>query len=241
MTALFLRLTLIVSALAATAAIAESPDAPTPIRVAMLSYGPDHTTGRCFSDSFLTLVARETTISVRREMPTIALASADLFEHPFTVMTGEGAFELSDMEVEQLRHYLLGGGFLLASAGCTDHAWAVSMERALERALPEYTLDELPLDHPVFHTVFDVQDFVSRKRQPVRIRGVEIEGRLAVLYSHQGLNDTNAAGGLSPDGRTRIDAATPTQQASGCCCCNGDEIMSAKFINANALVYALVQ
>lgn len=215
--------------------------APTPISVAMLIYGPENTTGRCFSDSFLTLVARESTVRVDRNMPAVALASDDLLAHPFAVMTGEGSFELSDDEVQRLRRYLLNGGFLLASAGCSSDAWAASMQRAVERAMPETALIELPMDHPVFHALFDVQDFISRKRQPVRLLGLEIEGRLAMLYSPQGLNDTNEAGGLSPDGRTSIDSAPHEKKATGCCCCNGDEITSAKYINANALIYALVQ
>lgn len=211
------------------------------VTVAMLTYGPDAQTGRCFSDSFLSLVARESSVRVERTMPAAALTSDELFAHPFTVMTGEGAFDLSTDEVARLRRYLIKGGFLLASAGCTSDAWAASMERAIERALPEAALVELPMDHPVFHTLFDVQDFISRKRQPVRIMGVEIEGRLAILYSPQGLNDTNEAGGLSPDGARRVESASVSKTTSGCCCCSGDEITSAKYINANALIYSLVQ
>jgi hypothetical protein len=232
------QLVLLLAAFVPRAGAADSPHA---VRVAMLAYGPDGATGRCFSENFLSLVARETAIDVDRAMPIVSLASAELFEHPFTVMTGEGAFELSESEIAQLRAYLLGGGFLLASAGCTDHAWGISMQRALERALPESALVELPLEHPVFHALFNIRDFVSRKRQPVRISGIELDGRLAVFYSPQGLNDTNEAGGLSPDGRTRLDNATTSQRTSGCCCCDGDELLGAKFINANALVYALVQ
>lgn len=212
-----------------------------PIVVAMLSYGPSLKTGRCFSDSFLSVVARETSIRVRRVMASVPLDSDELAGHPFAVMTGEGSFELSDAEVANLRRHLLSGGFLLASAGCSNSAWAASMERALERALPESPPFELPLDHPVFHSLFDIQDFISRRRQPVRMMGVEVGGRLAVLYSPQGLNDTNEVGGLAPDGRAWLPEATSNQRATGCCCCGGDEIISAKFINANALVYALVQ
>jgi hypothetical protein len=71
--------------------------------------------------------------------------------------------------------------------------------------------------------------------------GVEIEGRLVLLYSPQGLNDTNEAGGLSPDGTRQVQPASLSQRTSGCCCCSGDEIASAKYINANALIYSLVQ
>lgn len=203
----------------------------------MLSYGPDNRTGRCFSTGFLDVIARETTIRVDRSFRTVPLASAELFEHPFCVITGEGAFDLSDREVEQLRRYLIGGGFLLASAGCSSHPWAVSMERALERALPDAALIELPMDHPLFRSLFDVRDFASRKRKPVVLYGLEVAGRLAVVYSPQGLNDTDEAG-IDPT-ITPPPGSHPGD--TRCCCCTGDEVRSARYINANALVYALAR
>lgn len=220
---------------------AEEPDSSAEeVQVAMLSYTLASRTSRCFSDAFLTLIERETTIRAERTMRTVALDSMELLDHPFSIMSGEGSFELTGSEIENLRRYLLAGGFLLASAGCSDGAWGASMERALQQALPGQALVELEPDHPLFHALFDVHDFMSRKRREAKVFGIEIEGRLAVVYSPQGLNDTNEAGGLSEDGRRRVGEPSSPRTAS-CCCCGGDEVRSAKYINANALVYALVQ
>lgn len=205
------------------------------VAVGMLSYGQPSMTGRCFSDRFLSLAAREGDLDVDRALNTVELGSTELSRFGFVVMTGEGAFELSAAEVDRLGTYLRGGGFVLASAGCSSDAWAASMERAIERSLPGAHLQELSPEHPVFHACFDVSEFTSRKRKPARLYGIEIEGRLALLYSPQGLNDTNDVN--VPEAPSTGATAVPP----ACCCCNGDEIVSAKYINSNALVYALLR
>jgi len=196
------------------------------VSVAMLTYGAERKSSICFSDSFLKLTARETEIKVDRSFRRVALDSEELFDHPFAVMTGEGAFEATDAEVANLRRYLTRGGFLLASAGCSNAAWGASMRRTLLRVFPdsgESELKQLPLDHPVFQTIYDITEFQSKQRERVvRIFGIEVDGRLCVVFSPEGLNDTANAGG-------------------GCCCCGGNEIRNAKYINANILAYALMK
>jgi hypothetical protein len=164
---------------------------------------------------------------VSQELDEVSLGSDALFSHPLVVMTGEGAFELSEDEIARLRAYILQGGFVLASAGCSSDAWAVSMRRAFARAFPEWELSELPLEHEVFHTLYDIREFVSRKRARVALMGLEVEGRLGAVFSAQGLNDSGSAG---------VD-----DKGASCCCCTGDEIIGAKFLNANIVVYALTR
>lgn len=192
------------------------------VRVAMLKYGREQKTSVCFSNAFLRVLAHETSIRLDGAFETVPLDSEQLYNHPFAVMTGEGAFELDEAEIENLRRYLRQGGFLLASAGCSNPAWNESFKKVLTRVFPDVPERELPLTHPVFQTVYDIKEFQSKKvRTKVHIHGIELDGRLCVVHSPEGLNDTQNAGG-------------------GCCCCGGNEIRNAKFINANILAYALM-
>ena len=75
------------------------------------------------------------------------------------------------------------------------------------------------MDHPVFHTVFDIGELTAKHGTPHPLEGVSIGGRLGVLYSQDGLNDTS--------------------HSAGCCCCGGNEITNAVQINVNILAYAL--
>lgn len=191
------------------------------VSVAMLSYA-DGKSSRCFATAFLQLAASRASINVDPEFASVDLASGDLFQHPFVVMTGEGAFELSEREVQQLRNFLSRGGLLLASAGCSNADWIVSFRRAMDRAFPGRPLAEIQPGHEVFSTVFELSNLRTKKRQPALLYGLELDGRLAVVFSPQGLNDTDDAG-------------------NGCCCCAGDEVREAKLLNANVLAYALLR
>jgi len=193
------------------------------VEIANLIYGNEASTSVCFASGFLDLLARETTIRPQRTPVPVEAMSVDLFGHPFAVMTGEGDFTLRDREVEYLRRYLDSGGFILASAGCSNAAWDRAFRREYARIRPDVALRRIPLEHEIFHTVFEIDHILTKRgSREVELLGIEIDGRLALVYSPQGLNDTGNAGG-------------------GCCCCGGNEIRNAKYLNANILAYALMK
>jgi len=193
------------------------------VEVASLIYGEEKMTGVCFSSGYLDLLARESNIRTARDPMPVDAQSEDLFKYAFAVMTGEGDFILGETEIENLRRYLESGGFILASAGCSNAAWDKAFRRELKRVLPGREMLSVPIEHEIFHTVFDVDELQTRRGSAqVELYGVEFDERIALVYSPQGLNDTGNAGG-------------------GCCCCGGNEIRNSKYINANILAYALMK
>ncbi len=178
--------------------------------------------GICFSEGFLATVDRETDLVVKRSLTAINLESDDLYKHPFSIMTGEGDFKLSDKERQRFKTYLDRGGFVLASAGCSDHVWADSFRKELAGMYPDLKLEVIPPDHAIFKKgLYDIEGIVPRKEtKDVHLYGLTQGGRLMLVFSPLGLNDTANAGG-------------------GCCCCGGNEIRNAKAINCNILVYVL--
>ncbi|MFK7788620.1 MAG: DUF4159 domain-containing protein, partial [Phycisphaeraceae bacterium] len=190
--------------------------------VAGLAYD-DGKTAVCFADQFLTTYARETGQNVRRGYVQVAMDSDDLFEYPFVVLSGQEAFELSDKEKKNLKRYVERGGFVLASAGCSNNAWARSFEAVFAELFGDKKLKGIDTKHALFHTVYDI-DHIDVRRAGGRtpIQAMMTDGRVRVLYSPLGLNDTGNAGG-------------------DCCCCGGSEIKNARLINVNALGYALTR
>jgi len=188
--------------------------------VARLIYGGKK--GECFAPGFLAAVGNETMIKVRPTFGSVGLASDDLFNYPFIIMTGDGVFTLNAKEQANLKDYLTRGGFLLASAGCSDELWAQSFRAEFAKVMPAGQFVELKLTHAVFHTgPYDIGAVVAKHTaKSTAIYGMEIDGKLRVVFSPLGLNDTANAG-------------------AGCCCCGGNEIRNARDINANILVYAL--
>ena len=174
----------------------------------------------CFSDHFLVRAAKESSISTSRRFHAVKLSSDELFSFPLVIMTGEGAFQLPDRERENLRRFVERGGFLLASAGCSSTEWDKSFRREMARVFPELGLQPLGMDHPVFHTVYDIKELTAKHGKPKPLEGITLAGRLGVIYSQDGLNDT--------------------AHTQGCCCCGGNELKNAVQINVNILAYALL-
>lgn len=189
------------------------------VQVANLIYAGTKSS-KCFSDHFLLKAEQDSTISTSRRFHSVKLSSEELFDYPLVIMTGEGAFDLLDSERENLRKYVERGGFLLASAGCSSPDWDKSFRAEMAKVFSDHPLKKLEMNHPVFHTVYDIKELKAKHGVPRPLEGVSIGERLGVLYSNDGLNDT--------------------AHTTGCCCCGGNEITNCVQINVNILAYALL-
>ncbi|MCZ6460532.1 MAG: DUF4159 domain-containing protein [Gammaproteobacteria bacterium] len=85
------------------------------------------------------------------------LTDPDLGDFPLIFMSDVGYMRFSDEEVAALRAYLLNGGFLWADDFWGDAEWA-SLERFMREVLPGNHWREVPIDHPIFHTVFELEE-----------------------------------------------------------------------------------
>ena len=74
----------------------------------------------CFADRFLSEAAKETNLKVAGSFYPVKLASDELFQTPFCVFSGDKSFTLTQKERDNLKKYLLNGGFILASPSCSD-------------------------------------------------------------------------------------------------------------------------
>jgi hypothetical protein len=190
------------------------------VRCANLIYGADKTSV-CFSDAFLKQLGRESHIQADAKLHPVRLDAADLYQYPFAVMTGEGEYQLSPAQRESLRNYLTQGGFIIASAGCSNPRWAKSFRRELELIFPELSLQRLDPSHPIFHCLYEIQRLdLGKSSGQAYLEGLEIDGKIVLVFSRDGLNDS---GKVSDD----------------CCCCGGNEIKNARLVNCNLLAYTL--
>lgn len=191
------------------------------IQCANLIYAGTHTS-RCFSDEFLSAVQKQTTIATERHFKSVKLDSDELFNYPFVMMTGESEFRLSAKERGNIKKYLTSGGFLLASAGCSNKDWDRSFRREIKAIFEDNPLKKIEMDHPIFSTVNTIKELklTHGTADNARLEGVEVDSKIVVIYSPHGLNDT--------------------ANTEGCCCCGGDEIGNSLLVNMNILVYALL-
>ncbi len=78
---------------------------------------------------------------------------------PFTMITEPGGAYFDDEEAKGLREYLQRGGFLWADDFWGEYAWDHWVGE-LRKALPasEFAITDVPLDHPIFHVLYDVRE-----------------------------------------------------------------------------------
>jgi len=84
------------------------------------------------------------------------LTDPELFNYPFIYMLEVGSLTFSPDEVTALRKYLLNGGFLMVDDFWGDEAW-FNFYSQIKRVFPDREPVDVPLDHPIFHAVFDLK------------------------------------------------------------------------------------
>jgi Domain of unknown function (DUF4159) len=130
-----------------------------------------HSGGYCFidfPDSDLNLSYRLqqlTSMKVDPDGRVLGITDPELFNYPWIYMVEPGALLFEEAEVRTLREYLLNGGFLMADDFWGTLQWQ-NFEREMKRVFPERDFVELPMDHPVFHCVFDLGNSKSALQTP---------------------------------------------------------------------------
>ncbi len=100
----------------------------------------------------------------------LRLDDPELMRFPFLYAVEVGYMSLSEPEVAGLRRYLQKGGFLIVDDFWGTAEWA-NFEQEIRSVLPEYPIVELPLEHPLFHTFYDIKQILQVPNVGQGIRG----------------------------------------------------------------------
>jgi hypothetical protein len=95
-----------------------------------------------------------TSMKIRPGLNFINITAKDLANYPFVYLASGGRVVFSDEEVADLRNYMLAGGFLMVDDFWGDDAWGHIHEQ-VKRIFPDREPVEIPLSHPIFHSVYD--------------------------------------------------------------------------------------
>ena len=136
--------------------------------------------------NLLAAIAERTGIAVAERPAEVSASDPDLPDHPYLYATGHGNMTFSDREVERLRSYLRGGGFLHVD---DNYGLDESFRREIARIFPDVPLAEVPLEHPVYRIFYDLPSGLPKIHehdgQPAQGFGIFLDGRLAVYYSYE--------------------------------------------------------
>ena len=97
-----------------------------------------------------------TSMKVNPEPVVVELTQPDLHAYPFLYIVEPGALVFSEDEVTALRRYLLNGGFLMVDDFWGEDEWE-NLQAEMKRVFPEREFVDLPIEHPIFHCVFDLK------------------------------------------------------------------------------------
>ncbi|MBL0048445.1 MAG: DUF4159 domain-containing protein [Bacteroidetes bacterium] len=120
------------------------------------------------------------------EQAVVDVGSPELFNYPFVHMTGHGNVVFSPAETENLRNYLIGGGFLHIS---DNYGMDKFIRNQLKKVFPEVDLVELPFNHPIYHQKFDFSNGLPKIHEHdgtvSQGFGLIYEGRLVCFYDYE--------------------------------------------------------
>ena len=96
-----------------------------------------------------------TSLKVDPDARVLEITDPQLFDYPWIYIVEPGRLVFTDEEVPILRKYLFNGGFLMVDDFWGERQWQHFYEQ-IKRVFPEREPEELPMDHPIFHCVFDL-------------------------------------------------------------------------------------
>lgn len=116
----------------------------------------------------------------------VEVGSPDLFSYPYVYMTGHGNVVFDYSEAENLRNYLVSGGFLHID---DNYGLDPFIRLEMKKVFPDLDFVELPYDHPIYHQKFDFDQGLPKIHEHDGKRpqgfGLLYEGRLVCFYSYE--------------------------------------------------------
>lgn len=117
---------------------------------------------------------------------TVEPDSPDIYQFPFIHMTGHGNVFFSEDDVENLRNYLVSGGFLHIDDNYGMEPYIV---KELKKVFPNKDLIELPKTHPIFSSAFKFPEGLPKIHEHDGKRpqafGIFENERLVLLFTYE--------------------------------------------------------
>ena len=122
---------------------------------------------------------------IQEKPATVEAKSSELFAYPILFMTGHGNVFFSVRSSENLREYLMGGGFLHIS---DNYGMDPYIREEMKKVFPDLEFQEIPADHPIYDQTFSfdglpkIHEHDARRPQGF---GIFHEGRLLCFYDYE--------------------------------------------------------
>ena len=119
---------------------------------------------------------------ISKNPTSVSVGSSDLFNFPIVFMTGHGNVFFTDKEAENLRQYLISGGFLHVS---DNYGLDKYIRREMNKVFPELKFQEIPSSHSIYNQTFIFKNGIPKihehdKKKP-KFQKVQLRYQLEVV------------------------------------------------------------
>ncbi len=156
--------------------------------IAILQYkgGGDWYSNPTALPNLITFCNQNINTAISAKPKTVKPESVDIFQYPYIHMTGHGNVFFTDVDAENLRNYLLSGGFLHID---DNYGMEPYIRKELIKVFPDKELVELPVTHPLFSSKYNFPEGLPKihehdGKQPQAL-GVIHENRLVLLFTFE--------------------------------------------------------
>ena len=116
----------------------------------------------------------------------IEVGNLSIFQYPWVHLTGHGNVVFSPKEVNNLRNYLISGGFLHIS---DNYGLDPFIRKEMKKVFPEIDFVELPLNHEIYETPYAFKNGLPKIHEhddnsPLGL-GLIYQGRLVCFYDFE--------------------------------------------------------
>lgn len=158
------------------------------VKIAKLKYngGGDWYANKTALPNLIEFCNRNLQMDMVNEEDMVEVGSTDIFLYPYIYMTGHGNVVLSNTDAENLRNYLIGGGFLHID---DNYGLDQFVRLEMKKVFPNLEFVELPFDHPIYHQKYHFNEGLPKVHEhdgkPPQGFGLIHEGRLVCFYSYE--------------------------------------------------------
>jgi hypothetical protein len=109
---------------------------------------------------FIAAMKRLTRVDTNEDSQSISLLDDRIYDYPMLYVVEAGFASFSDPEADNLREYLLRGGFLLVDDFHGSHQWE-QFESWISNVFPDKPIVDLPPEHEIFNVHFSIDEFIQ--------------------------------------------------------------------------------
>ncbi len=156
-------------------------------QIAILKYegGGDWYANPTALPNLITFSNKNNNTKIDKKPATVDVSSSEIFNYPIVFLTGHGNVFFSEDAAQNLRNYLVSGGFLQIS---DNYGLNPYIRKEMKKVFPELEFLEIPMDHPIYNQKYSftaLPKIHEHNNKPPQGFGLFNKGRLICFYDYE--------------------------------------------------------